>query len=53
MFWKKYPPERGAYGKLKLQLLYVAGAMTKCLFRRGVRLSKAETAAFVCCWGND
>ena len=42
-----------AYGKLKLHRLYVAGTMTKCLFRRGVRLWKPKTAAFVCCWDHD
>ena len=45
--------EVSAYGKVKLQRLYVAGTVTKRLFGRGARLWKAKTAAFVSCWDHD
>ena len=37
-----------AYGRLKMQRLYVARNMTKCSLKRGVRLWEVKNAVFVC-----
>ena len=34
--------EVSAYGRLKMQCFYVAGAMTECLLRRGAFLREAR-----------
>ena len=40
--------EVSAYGRLKMQCLYVAETMTECPLRRGVRLWEVKNAVFVC-----
>ena len=45
--------EVSAYGRLRMQCLYVAGIMTECLLRRGVHFMKVKNAVFVCGWDHD
>ena len=45
--------EVSAYGRLKIQHLYVAGTMTDCPLKRGVCSWEVKNSAFVCGWDDD